>query len=78
MLENVKEFLRVHDHHNDGIINDLIETAKSLVEESTGKEYGDTHLESLCVKLLVRHWFDNETDEVPYGVQTMLTQIEYR
>lgn len=78
MLESVKDFLRVTDFHNDLIIGELIETAKELVEESTGKEYGSTALENMCIKLLVRHWFDSETDEVPYGVQTLLTQIEYR
>lgn len=78
MLESVKDFLRIADNANDVIIDELIETAKELVEESTGKEYGNSALENLCIKLLVRHWFDSETDEVPYGVQTLLTQIEYR
>lgn len=78
MLDSVKDFLRVYDSHNDFIISELIETAKELVEESSGKPYGDSALENMCIKLLVRHWFDNDTDEVPYGVQTMLTHIEYR
>lgn len=77
MLEETKEFLRVYDDHSDALIQAMIDEAKELIEGSTGKEFNNTNLEKLCVKLLVRHWYDNEQNDVPYGIQTMMTQIEY-
>lgn len=78
ILDEVKAYLRVYDEHSDGLIQAMIDTAKELVEGSTGQEYNDSKLENMCIKLLVRHWYDNEQDDVPYGIQTMMTQIEYK
>jgi len=77
MLDEVKVFLRVYDDHSDDLIQVLIDTAKELVEGSTGKEFDDSNLEKMCVKLLVRHWYDNGQNDVPFGIKTMMTQIEY-
>lgn len=79
MLEEVKEFLRVYDDHNDAIIQAMIDSAIEVIEGATGHEFGNSNdaLERMCVKLLVRHWFDNETEDIPYGIQTIMTQLEY-
>lgn len=78
LLDEVKIFLRVYDDHSDELIQAMIDTAIELVEGSTGKEFDESNLEKLCVKLLVRHWYDNETEDIPFGIQTMMTQIEYK
>ncbi len=77
-IDEVKAFLRVIDDHSDELIQTLIDTAEELVEGATGQEYEGTNLENMCVKLLVRHWYDTEEKDVPFGIQTLMTQIEYK
>ncbi len=78
MIDEVKLFLRVYDDNSDELIDVFIDTAKELVEGSTGRKFEGTNLEKMCVQLLVRHWYDQETTDIPYGIQTMMTQIEYK
>lgn len=78
LLESVKLHLRVDGSEIDLILSELIETAKEYILESTGKEYtGSSEIENLCIKLLVGHWFDNHNRDVPFGIRSMLTHIEY-
>jgi len=80
LLEEVKEYLRVYDNHSDALIQAMIDGAIEVIEGATGNEFKEdnlTELEKLCVKLLVKHWYDNETEDVPFGIQTIMTQLEY-
>lgn len=77
-LENVKLFLRVDGTDNDDIINDLIEYAMAYVQRTTGQTVDLVDpLNRMAIKLLVRHWFDGNDEDVPYGINSILTQIKY-
>lgn len=77
-LENVKLFLRVDGTDNDDIISDLIEYAMAYVQRTTGQTVDLVDpLNRMAIKLLVRHWFDGNDEDVPYGINSILTQIKY-
>ena len=77
-LESVKLFLRVDGKSNDYIIQDLTENAIAYVERTTGRSFlVDNQLHRMVVKLLVRHYFDNHDADIPFGVESILTQIKY-
>ena len=78
LLNSVKLHLRLDGVDSDPILLELIETAKKYIYETTGKKYVEGDLEKLCVKLLVSHWFDGGERDVPHGISSMLTHIEYR
>lgn len=78
ILEDVKLYLRVDGVDSDPIILELIETAKEYIFETTGKEYAGSNIEKLCIKLLAQHWFDGYENDIPHGVDSMLTHIEYK
>ncbi len=78
LLESVKLHLRVDGVDSDPILLELIETAKEYIFETTGKEYKSSEIENLCIKLLVEHWYDGTDRDVPHGIQSMLTHIEYK
>lgn len=77
LLESVKSHIRVDGSEYDLIILELIETAKEYIFESTGREYAESEIENLCIKLLVKHWFDGGDRDLPHGINSMLTHIEY-
>lgn len=76
LLDDVKGFARIDGEESDPILADLIETAQAYITQTTGVKYQGSKLEDLCVKLLVKAWFDNE--EVPPGVVCLLQNIEYK
>ena len=79
LLDSVKLYLRMDDiDHDDLLLTELIETAKEYICDSTGVSFSGTAIEKLCVKLLVGYWFDGHEKDVPYGIQSMLTHIEYK
>lgn len=77
-LDSIKLFLRVDGTDNDEIVQELILHAVAYVVSSTGQLFQESNqLQIMCVKLLVRHWFDGNERDVPYGIQSLLTQISY-
>ncbi|EAA8523055.1 phage gp6-like head-tail connector protein [Salmonella enterica subsp. enterica serovar Oranienburg] len=77
LLEEVKGYLRIDDDSNDPILLPLIEQAKAFITSSTGKEFSYKPLEVGCIKMLLSHWFDGNESQIPYGVKSLLTHLEY-
>lgn len=77
-LDNVKLFLRVDGTDNDDIIQDFTNYAIAYVERTTGRSFLETdNLHRMVVKLLVRHYYDNNDSDIPFGIMSILTQIKY-
>lgn len=77
-LDNVKLFLRVDGTENDDIILDLTEYAIAYVERTTGRSVTlEDPLHRMVVKLLIRHYFDELDEDIPFGIHSILTQIRY-
>jgi len=77
LLKEVKEFLRIDGDDHDSNLTGLIVAAKEYIKGATGKEYSGLPLETLCLKLIMTHWFDQETRQIPHGVNSILTQLQY-
>lgn len=84
--ENIKLYLRINYDNEDSLIEELIENAKTLIEESTGVKYveGDKTYE-LLIKFLVQHYYDNRSsisekavNEVPYTITGLMRKIGVR
>lgn len=79
LLQEIKEYLRIDGgEEEDKILLPLIDTAKTYIKGATGKEYSGNPLEIMCIKLLLMHWYDGENNEIPFGVRSLLTQLQYR
>lgn len=79
MLTETKDFLRIYDDYSDDIIVELIKAAQEEIHVATNfpkEEIENNSLAKLCVKLLVRHWYDSETEDVPFGIQTIMIQLD--
>lgn len=84
--ENIKLYLRIDYDKEDSLIEELIENAQTLIEESTGVKYvdGDKTYE-LLIKFLVQHYYDNRSsisekavNEVPYTITELMRKIGVR
>lgn len=77
-VESVKLFLRVDGTDNDDIIQDFTDYAIAYMGTTTGVMFleGDP-LHRMVVKLLVRHYYDNQDSDIPFGIESILTQIKY-
>jgi uncharacterized phage protein (predicted DNA packaging) len=86
ILEEVKQYLRIELDwtEEDNFLSSLIQAAGIYVLNATGK-YVDAsnELHSLLISMLVVHWYENrntiggKVDELPYGIKSILQQIEY-
>jgi uncharacterized phage protein (predicted DNA packaging) len=86
ILKEVKQYLRIELDwtEEDNFLSSLIQAAGIYVLNATGK-YVDisNELHSLLISMLVVHWYENrnaigvKVDELPYGIKSILQQIEY-
>ena len=81
-LASLKNYLRVDYTDDDELIKSLQSAAIEFVQNSTGKQYSSSDkLYSLCVNILVAHWYENRdnvaqyTNEMPYTTKTIMNHI---
>lgn len=77
LLQQVKDYLRIDDNDSDAIIQPLITAGKDFIKSATGKEFSFLPLELACLQMLLLHWYDGETNTIPFGVQSILRHLEY-
>ena len=82
-LDDVKAYAKIDYDDDDSFIENLIDTAKTYIENSTGKAYaGDNKVYNLAILYLVAYWYENRmmlgntnVAEIPYTVQALLTHL---
>ena len=73
-VSDVKLYMRIDYDDDDNLITSLVSSAKSIIQDKTGKTYDEAdELWNLAIKQLVSHWYDNR------GTQnsTNLYDIDY-
>ena len=87
-LSEIKTYLRVDGTDEDVLLTSLISAAESFIQQTTGKTLKGTanintdELYSLCVKLMVSHWFENravqtntQLNDYSFSVQALINHI---
>lgn len=84
--EIIKKYLRIEHNEDNGTIENLLETAKTLMKETTGVAYteGDTTYE-LLLKFVVQYYYYNRSAisdkaavELPYTIENLINRISFR
>lgn len=86
MIERIKSYLRISHDLDDELINDLINTAVSIITEKTGVEYNeDDMIYNQALIMLVSYYYDNRTiitdksvNTLPYTVDELLKTLAFR
>lgn len=87
-LGKIKNYLRIDDDitDDDAMLQDLQQTAKIYIQNSTGKQYksGDKVFE-MAILQLVAHWYDNRQQtaaksgavySMPFAVKNLMIHIQ--
>lgn len=81
-LEEIKMFIKVDgDFENEFITMLQLGAEEYLQEAGIVKDY-NKHRYGLCVCMLVKNWYDNreitskEVKEQPYGIRTLIQQLQ--
>ena len=86
-LADLKNYLRVDADitEDDALISALAETARTYIENTTGKAYVDAGVFRQCEAMLVAHWYEHRdlsprsgtVAEYPHAVDALLTHIKF-
>lgn len=83
-LDEVKEFLRIDDETEDGLLNGLMLASEEyLLGAGIEKDYS-REIYKLTVKMLIANWYENRNvtdkklNEIPYGLKHLIIQQQYK
>ena len=90
-LEQMKQYLRLEpdDTEEDALIEGLLLSAEEYIKNATGFRFEGNAIDipeiaKLIVKLLVSHWYENRSIEIPqntnkisFAVDALLVQLTY-
>jgi len=81
-LEETKQYLRIDNNEEDGLITTLIDAAETYLENATGNKFDETnHLAKLFCWVLVTDWYENRemigrtSDRIRHTVDSILQQL---
>ena len=82
MLEEIKEYMRIDEDHEDILIQTLITSAEIYLSNAGVIVGYENPLYGLAVKLLVLHWYENrevigDAKKLAYSLDNIITQLAY-
>lgn len=82
MVKQVKNYLRIDEDYDDVLIETLIKSAETYLENAGVKISYEVELYCLAIKMLVLHWYENRTvigkaDNIGFGLESIISQLKY-
>jgi len=81
-LDELKLYLRIDGSDEDALIQGLQAAAEQFLKNGGASSTNNVDLYNLCAKLLIAHWYENrevvgKSEELPFGLRSMITQLKY-
>ena len=82
ILDTIKEYLIVDEDFDVMLIETLIKSAETYLENAGVKVSYEVELYSLAIKMLVLHWYENRSvigsdEKICFGLDNMIMQLIY-